>query len=92
MFISQIVLLELQYLFKIQRITEKASIIYSDLSDRIGLKTCNKDFNTIIAGALEMSWTRDPFDRIIVSNAAIDTNVFVSKDQNILENYKHAIW
>ena len=91
-FISPVVRLELQYLFEIQCITDEANEIVFDLSDRIGLKICDKSFNTIVSGALDFSWTRDPFDRIIVANAAINHNILVTKDQNILENYEKAMW
>lgn len=90
--ISPIVRLELQYLYEIQRITVEADDIVFDLSDRIGLKICDKNFNTIISGAFGFSWTRDPFDRIIVSNASINNNNLVTKDQNILEHYENAMW
>jgi len=91
-FISSVVRLELQYLFEIQRITDEANEIVFDLSDRIGLKICDKSFNTIVSSALNFSWTRDPFDRIIVANAMINQNILVTKDQNILKNYEKAIW
>ena len=90
--ISPVVRLELQYLFEIQRITDEAKLIVSDLSDRIGLKICDKNFNTIISSALAYSWTRDPFDRIIVANADVNHNILITKDQNILNNYKRAMW
>ena len=84
--------LELQYLLEIDRITCKANDIISDLSDRIGIRICDKNFNTIVNGALDLSWTRDPFDRIIVSHAALNNNILITKDQNILKNYKYARW
>ena len=90
--ISPVVRLELQYLFEIQRVTDKANEIVFDLSDRIGLKMCDKSLNTIVSGALDLSWTRDPFDRIIVANAAVNHNILVTKDQNILENYEKSMW
>lgn len=90
--ISPVVRLELQYLFEIQRITVEANEIVSDLSNRIGLKMCDKSFNTIVSGALDFSWIRDPFDRIIVANAAVNHNILLTKDQNILENYEKAMW
>ena len=90
--ISPIVRLELQYLFEIQRVTDEANEIVFDLSDRIGLKMCDKSLNTIVSGALDLSWTRDPFDRIIVATATINHNILVTKDQNILENYEKAMW
>jgi PIN domain nuclease of toxin-antitoxin system len=45
---------------------------------------CYKSFNSIASSALSFSWTRDPFDRIIVADAFIN--------QNILKNYEKAIW
>jgi PIN domain nuclease of toxin-antitoxin system len=91
-FISPVVRLELQYLFEIQRVTDEANEIVFDLSDRIGLKICDKSLNTIVSGALDLSWTRDPFDRIIVASAAVNHNILVTKDPNILENYEKAMW
>jgi len=90
--ISPIVRLELQYLFEIQRVTDEANEIVFDLSDRVGLKMCDKSLNTIVSGALDLSWARDPFDRIIVANASINHDILVTKDQNILENYEKAMW
>jgi PIN domain nuclease of toxin-antitoxin system len=90
--LSAVVRLELQYLYEIQRVTVEANEILLDLSDRIGLKICDTGLNTIVGGALELSWTRDPFDRIIVANAALDNNILVTKDQTILGNYGNARW
>lgn len=90
--ISPVVRLELQYLFEIQRVTDEANKIIFDLSDRIGLKMCDKSLNTIVSSALGLSWTRDPFDRIIVANATANHNILLTKDQNILENYEKAMW
>ncbi len=84
--------MELQYLYEIQRITDEAKLIVTDLSDRIGLKICDKNFNTIISNALDYSWTRDPFDRIIVASADLNHNILITKDQNILNHYKKAMW
>ena len=78
-FIAQIVRLELQYLYEIKRITENADEIINDLSDKIGLQMCGKNFAAIINGALKVWWTRDPFDRIIVANAALNQNALITK-------------
>ncbi|MCP4673353.1 MAG: type II toxin-antitoxin system VapC family toxin [Desulfobacula sp.] len=91
-YICPIVRLELQYLFEIGRITIESKEIIIDLSGRIGLKICDKNFNIIVSGALDLSWTRDPFDRIIVANAALNNNILLTKDQNILKNYENARW
>lgn len=90
--ICPVVRLELQYLYEIQRITDDPKDIVEDLSMRIGLKVCDKDFNAIVSKAMTFSWTRDPFDRLIVANAGLDDNILVSKDQNILGHYPNARW
>ncbi|GAX59915.1 hypothetical protein SCALIN_C04_0404 [Candidatus Scalindua japonica] len=92
LFVSPIVILELQYLYEIKRITKKASDVIADLSNRIGLEVCNKDFINIITKATNLKWTRDPFDRIIVSNAALGGDVLVTKDQAMLNNYNNSKW
>jgi PIN domain nuclease of toxin-antitoxin system len=90
--ISPIVRLELQYLLEINRITAPVNDIIAHLSNSIGLKICDKNFNSIINRSMNMNWTRDPFDRIIVANAATDDNYLVTRDQTILHNYKKALW
>ena len=90
-FISVIVRLELKYLYEIQRITDGPNEIVSDLSNRIGLKICDKSFNSIVNYSMNLSWTRDPFDRIIVANAGLNDNFLITKDQNILEHYSKAL-
>ena len=90
--ISPIVHLELQYLFEIERVREPAHAIVSDLTDRIGLRFCEKDFNAVVNQSIKLTWTRNPFDRLIVANAALNDNILISKDTNILEHYAHARW
>ncbi len=91
-FISPIVQLELQYLYEIQRVTDDAAVIVADLSKRIGLKVCDKGFSAVINQAMTITWTRDPFDRIIVAHAGLNNNFLLSKDRNILEHYPYARW
>ena len=91
-YISPIVRLELQYLFEIERVIEDAQIISHDLTNRIGLLICDKPLDNIVTIALTQSWTCDPFDRLIVAHAALNDNVLLSKDKNILENYSYSRW
>ncbi len=90
--ISPIIQLELQYLLEIKRITKSANTILKDLSKRIGLKTCQKPFEDVIKESLKQDWTRDPFDRIIVAQAALDKTQLLTKDNTMLANYKNACW
>lgn len=92
LYISPIVRLELQYLFEIQRLTADADTVITDLQKQVGLTICSKEWNRIISQAMTTSWTRDPFDRLIVAHAALQDNLLVSKDQNILNHYQYARW
>ena len=92
LYISPIVRLELKYLYEIQRVVDDTNTIITDLSNRIGLNICDKDFSAIVDQAMSLSWTRDPFDRIIVANASLSQNHLITKDQNILDHYPHARW
>ena len=92
LYISPMVRLELQYLYEIGRITEKSDDILLDLVNRLDLKICQKDFNLIINQSVIINWTRDPFDRLIVSNASVDNHILLTKDYHILTHYKNAVW
>jgi len=92
LYISPMVRPELQYLHEIRRITEKSDDILLDLVNRLDLKICQTDFNLIINQSLIINWTRDPFDRLIVSNASVDNHILLTKDNRILTHYKNAVW
>ncbi len=91
-FISPMVLLELDYLNEIGHTTVESTSIFKCLEDKISLKTCNKPFLQVIKLASKQAWTRDPFDRIITAQASIDQNMLITKDAGILEHYHQAVW
>lgn len=90
--ISPVVLLELEYLYEIGRISVGALAITEDLTQRIGLRLCQKDFSAVVRQALSLQWTRDPFDRLLVAQAALADSLLLSKDQIIHANYANARW
>jgi PIN domain nuclease of toxin-antitoxin system len=55
LYLSPIVALELQFLFEIQRVKDPADAVIEDLSDRIGLQVCTKDFDAVIRKATTFS-------------------------------------
>ena len=92
LYISPIVELELQYLKEIGKIKKFPSEIIETLHKEINLKVCTKDFQGIIRESLNLPWTRDPFDRIIVAHAALNHNKLLTKDDSIRAHYKQALW
>lgn len=90
--ISAMVVLELEFLHEIGRLKYSAKDIISELAQTIELRVCDEKFSTITYSSLNLKWTRDPFDRIIVANAKMNSATLISKDKNILENYEKATW
>lgn len=90
--ISPMVLLELDYLHEVGQTTLASTPVYDYLHQRIDLQVCKKAFADVIQTASQQSWTRDPFDRIITAQAAIDKNSLITKDKIIRDHYEHAVW
>lgn len=90
--ISPIVVLELEYLYEIERIIEKPNEIISDLEKMIGLRVDEIGFYNVIKYAQSLSWTRDAFDRIIVANTIANNSKLITKDQKIIDSFKEVIF
>jgi PIN domain nuclease of toxin-antitoxin system len=89
---SAAAVLELELLHEIGRLKPTASKLISAVAADIGLRVCDLPFRTIVDHALSESWTRDPFDRLIVANAKAAGAGLVTKDQRIRDNYSRALW
>jgi PIN domain nuclease of toxin-antitoxin system len=90
--ISPLVALELQYLFEIEKIIVPPKKIIETLEAEIGLTMHSQELSRIVEESLKYHWTRDPFDRLITAQAALDHSLLATKDKSILTHYKHAIW
>jgi PIN domain nuclease of toxin-antitoxin system len=91
-YVSPLVKLELQYLYEIERIKEKAERVVSTLYEQIGLQMHNVPLNVLIEHSLAESWTRDPFDRLITCHARIENGFLITRDKTIRAHYTKAIW
>ena len=90
--VSPMVVLELQYLFEAGRVGVGADTVLGALRGEIGLEVCDLPFERVVAGALKLDWTRDPFDRLIVSQADLRGAPLVTKDRTILTHYSRGTW
>jgi PIN domain nuclease of toxin-antitoxin system len=90
--ISPMVELELEYLFEVQRTTRPGREVVETLQRVIGLAVCDLPFSQVIESAREQSWTRDPFDRILVGQAALRQAALLTRDHLIRERYGRAVW
>src|ERR1700722_15479818 len=91
--ISPMVLLELEYLYELNKLVKPARSVLDQLRAQIGLNLSDVPFATVASAALYEAWTRDPFDRIIVAQARSDGySPLVSADEKIKPNYSMTIW
>jgi len=90
--VSPMVALELEYLFETGRTAERSRIVLEALGRDIGLRLCDLPFAEVTEAAVRQSWTRDPFDRIIVAQAALRRAPLVTKDAGIRAHYGGALW
>ncbi|MEZ4525924.1 MAG: hypothetical protein R2941_08405 [Desulfobacterales bacterium] len=91
--ISPFVMLELQYLYEINRITEPSDVVITELNYDIGLELSDISLKQIIEKACSRTWTRDPFDRLITAEVLVSEKAFlVTKDSLIRKNCKQTVW
>lgn len=90
---SPIVLLEMEYLFEIGRLTLRAKDILSKLEHELGLRVCDLPFAKVATAALDEKWTRDAFDRVVVAQARVNGLApLISSDEKIAQHYPRTIW
>ena len=90
--ISPAVELELQYLYEIRRITSSGEEVVNTLEKEISLKVCDLPFLRVVDAALTAAWTRDPFDRVIASQASLRGATLLTKDRSLLTHCEWAAW
>ena len=91
--VSPMVLVELEYLYEIGRLTLPGKDILRKLEHELGLLLCDLPFADVARAALDEKWTRDAFDRIIVAQARLNGLApLISSDEEIAEHYPRTVW
>ena len=91
--VSPMVILELNYLYEVKRVVASADVILAELYQSIDLRICPLPFERIVRTAAKEGWTRDTFDRLIVSHAKANDNApLISSDEVIASHYPYTIW
>ena len=90
--ISPMVMLELDFLHEINRTSCGSGPVFDYLKKWINLAICDKSFSAVVLKASDQPWTRDPFDRLITAQAALDENLLITKDVTIQKYYPNASW
>lgn len=91
--ISPMVLIELEYLYEVNRIKLPSREVQLKIEHEIGVRVCALSFPLIANLVLDEKWTRDPFDRVIVAHAKANGLAFlVSADEEIAKHYPRTVW
>ena len=91
--ISPMVLLEFSYLYKRKKIGVDAKALFTALTASFGVGLCPLPFASVAHEALDMDWTQDPFDRLIVAQARVNHEAkLITRDRLIRRHYSNAIW
>ncbi|HSR94473.1 MAG TPA: PIN domain-containing protein [Solirubrobacterales bacterium] len=91
-YFSPIAVLELTYMHEIGRARDSLATMLTALRRDIGLEVADASLAELVQVAADLSWTRDPFDRLIAAHAIIANAPLITADATIRENLPLATW
>lgn len=90
--VSPMVRLEMTFLREVGKIESEPVRMLDDLETELGVLEAADSLPRVIGHAEPLSWTRDPFDRLIVATALLHDAPLVSRDRSIQQHYSLTIW
>lgn len=84
--------LELHLLYQIGRIKVTPGDLLTELCEPLQLRECVQPFSAVVDAAQALTWTRDPFDRLIVAQAIAAGAKLITHDENIRTHFLDAVW
>ncbi len=90
--ISPMVQAELGILHDLKRLAVPAAQVVNDLREQIDLGVSESTFPRVVARFASVTWTHDPFDRMIVAHALSDDAPLLTADRTILAHCPVAFW
>ncbi len=92
LFLSPVVQLELGLLREIGRVEIGPDEILQALTVGWGVAVADDPIAAVIARAMSLTWTRDPFDRLVVATAMLHRAPLITRDQKIQKHFSEAVW
>ena len=90
--VSPFVKLELGYLNEIGRFKYPPRTVIEELSSRLGMMHADIAASAVCDAAIGLTWTRDPFDRLICAHAVASKLTLVTADETIRRHLPLAWW
>jgi PIN domain nuclease of toxin-antitoxin system len=90
--LSPIAALELAYLHEIGRAGDPLATMLAALRRDVGLELVDASAIELMQAAEGLSWTRDPFDRLIAAHAIVANAPLVTADETMREHLPLATW
>lgn len=90
--VSPLVELELAYMHEIGRARDPAPMMLAALRQSIDLEIADISLAELTRAAADLTWTRDPFDRMIAAQAIVADAPLITADRTILANLPLATW
>jgi len=84
--------LELAYLHEVGRVRPSAETVVAELSSRLELTLADVSSAAVGHAAVGLTWTRDPFDRLLAAHATVSSMPLVTKDETIRRHLPLAWW
>ena len=90
--LSPVVRLELALLREIGRLSVDPDEVVRGLETDCGVVLAEDPIHRVVRHALDLTWVRDPFDRLIVATALLHDARLLTRDRRIQASYPKALW
>jgi PIN domain nuclease of toxin-antitoxin system len=90
--ISPLVRLEMGFLREVGKLKAEPDQILGSLTSDYGAVLTDDSLEALVPLAMPLSWTRDPFDRLLVATALLHQAPLVTRDARIHEHFPGAVW
>lgn len=92
LFYSPVVRFELAFLRESGKITTAPEELLDHLAANTGAIESTESLSAVVSEAIGLTWTRDPFDRMIVATAQLHRAPLITRDEKIRANFSGALW
>lgn len=90
--VSPVLRLELAFLHEIGRTKVAPDEILGHLAGTAGVVQSDDPIQAVVMHAMGLTWTRDPFDRLLVATALLHQAPLITRDGTIHEHFGGAVW